>query len=198
MAHVKKFTANSVGGLSIHIDRKTSNHSNEEIDIERTKLNYDLCEKEGDLQSRYQKRLSEVYCMKREDVKSCASWVVTLPEELQFCSSEDQKEFFKATYTFLSQRYGKENVLSGMVHYDETTPHIHFAFVPVVFDEKKQREKVSAKLVLTRKELQHFHSDLDGYLKEKIPMIYREGILNGKTIGIDDVKILKEKSAEVD
>lgn len=198
MAHVKKFTANSVGGLSIHIDRKTSNHSNEDIDIERTILNYDLCEKEGDLQSRYHQRLSEVYCMKREDVKSCASWVVTLPEELLQNSSEEQKEFFKATYTFLSQRYGKENVLSGMVHQDETTPHIHFAFVPVVFDEKKQREKVSAKLVLTRKELQHFHSDLDNYLKEKIPMIYREGVLNGKTIGIDDIKVLKEKSTEVE
>ena len=198
MAHVKKFTANSVGGLSIHIDRKTTNHSNEDIDIERTPLNYDLCEKEGDLQSRYHQRLSEVYCMKREDVKSCASWVVTLPEELLQSSSEEQKQFFEATYTFLSQHYGKENILSGMVHYDETTPHIHFAFVPVVFDEKKQREKVSAKLVLTRKELQHFHSDLDDYLKEKIPMIYREGILNGKTIGIDDVKILKEKSSEVE
>lgn len=198
MAHVKKFTANSVGGLSIHIDRKTTNHSNEDIDIERTPLNYDLCEKEGDLQSRYHQRLSEVYCMKREDVKSCASWVVTLPEELLQSSSEEQKQFFEATYTFLSQRYGKENVLSGMVHYDETTPHIHFAFVPVVFDEKKQREKVSAKLVLTRKELQHFHSDLDNYLKEKIPTIYQEGILNGKTIGIDDVKILKEKSTEVE
>ena len=57
---------------------------------------------------------------------------------------------------------------------------------------KKQREKVSAKLVLTRTELQNFHQDLDSYLKEKIPEIYQEGVLNGKTIGIDDVKVLKE------
>lgn len=198
MAHVKKFTASSVGGLSIHVDRKTLNHSNEDIDVERTKLNYDLCEKEGDLQSRYQDRISEVYCMKRADVKSCASWVVTLPEELFENNSADQKKFFEATYDFLSARYGEKNVLSGMVHNDETTPHLHFAFVPVVYDEKKQREKVSAKLVLTRTELQNFHQDLDSYLKEKIPEIYQEGVLNGKTIGIDDVKVLKEKSLELE
>lgn len=197
MAHVKKFTANSVGGLSIHIDRKTTNHSNEDIDIERTKLNYDLCETEGDLQSRYQKRLSEVYCMKREDVKSCASWVVTLPEELKEKSDKEKELFFRQTYLFLSKRYGRENVVSGMVHNDETTPHLHFVFVPVVFDEKKKREKVSAKLVLDRKELQKFHPDLDNYLKKRIPNIYQEGILNGKTIGIDDMKVLKEKSAEI-
>ena len=51
---------------------------------------------------------------------------------------------------------------------------------------------------MTRTELQNFHQDLDSYLKEKIPEIYQEGVLNGKTIGIDDVKVLKEKSLELE
>jgi len=42
MAHVEKFTQGSVNGLSIHIERKTTNHSNPDIDSERTYLNYDL------------------------------------------------------------------------------------------------------------------------------------------------------------
>src|SRR5699024_2482963 len=57
MAHVQKFARGSVGGLSNHIERKTENHSNKEIDKERTHENYDLCEKEGDMTSRYQERL---------------------------------------------------------------------------------------------------------------------------------------------
>ncbi|WP_186312786.1 plasmid recombination protein, partial [Bacillus pumilus] len=89
-----------------------------------------------------------------KDVKVCSDWVVTLPENLKGTSEKEQREFFEKTYEFLANRYGGEkNVLSANVHKDETTPHMHFAFMPVVWDEKKQREKVSAKEVLTRKDL---------------------------------------------
>ncbi|OWW09712.1 mob protein, partial [Bacillus sp. MB353a] len=105
---------------------------------------------------------------------------------------------FEKTYEFLANRYGGEkNVLSANVHNDETRPHMHFAFIPVVWDKKKLREKVSAKEVLTRKELKTFHQDLDKFLKKEIPYIYKEGILNDKTIGVDTVKDLKKYSGEI-
>lgn len=186
-------------GLSIHLDRKTENHSNENIDNERTHLNYDLCEKEGDTLSRLDERLSEVYCMKREDVKVGCEWIVTLPEKLHNEPVERQRRFFEETYEFLADRYGgKQNVISANVHNDETTPHMHFDFIPVVWDEKKEREKVSAKEVLTRSELKKFHTDLDKRLKERIPEIYQEGILNDKTIGIENIHSLKKYSAEIE
>lgn len=186
-------------GLSNHLDRKTQNHSNEDIDIERTHLNYDLCEKEGDTLSRMNQRLDEVYCMKRKDVKACCEWVVTLPESLKDRPDEHKRKFFEETYEFLADRYGgKQNVISANVHNDETTPHIHFDFIPVVWDEKKEREKVSAKEVITRAELKYFHNDLDNHLKKRIPEIYQEGILNGKTIGIENVHSLKKHSAEIE
>ena len=198
MAHVQKYTKGNVQGLSIHWDRKTENHSNLDIDNERSDLNYDLCEKEGDTLSRMNQRLSEVHIFKRNDLKVCADWVVTLPENLKRISEKEQREFFEKTYEFLANRYGGEkNVLSANVHMDETTPHMHFAFMPVVWDEKKQREKVSAKEVLTRKELKTFHQDLDAFLKQEIPHIYKEGILNDKTIGVDTVKDLKKHSEEI-
>ncbi len=197
MAHVQKFPRGSVGGLSSHIERKTENHSNKEIDTERTHENYDLCEKDGDMNSRYKERMDEVHCLNRADVKTMADWVLTLPEELNEAPDSSKKRFFEESYDFLSERYGKENVLAGVVHNDETTPHMHFAFIPVTFDEKKQREKVSAKEVLNRSELKAFHQDLDNHLKERIPQIYQKGILNNKTIGIDDVPMLKEKTKEI-
>ncbi|EMF0223772.1 plasmid recombination protein [Enterococcus hirae] len=197
MAHVQKFTKGAVGGLSIHIERKTLNHSNKDIDVDRTEKNYDLCDKDGDMNTRLSERLDEVHCLNRADVKVMADWVVTLPEELKETSEEVQKRFFEETYDFLADRYGEKNVLAGVVHNDEKTPHMHFSFVPVTFDEKKQREKVSAKLVLNRKDLQTFHQDLDRHLKGKIPEIYQGGILNDKTIGIDDVQTLKKHSEEI-
>lgn len=198
MANLQKFAKGNVKGLSIHLDRKTTNHSNKEIDVTKSHLNYDLCVKDGDTSSRLNERLNQVHCLNRKDVKVCATWVVTLPESLKEKSTDDQRIFFEKTYDFLTDRYGGEqNVLSANVHNDETTPHMHFAFVPVVWDEKKQYEKVSAKEILNRKELQTFHQDLDTFLKREIPAIYQEGILNGQTVDVANVKELKQFGDEI-
>lgn len=196
MAHLKKNTRGAVKGLSIHFERKTSNHSNEEIDVERSHLNQDLIQDNSDMISRFDERLENVYCMKREDVKALGTWVVTLPEELKNEPQENQNRFFEETKTFLDERYGKENAVCAVVHFDETTPHLHYAFIPVTFDEKKQREKVSAKEVLNRKDLQTFHDDLDKHLKENLNF-YEKGILNDKTLPFQNVEQVKKYNDEL-
>ena len=196
MAHLKKNTRGSVKGLSIHFERKTDNHSNEEIDVSRSYLNQDLMQDNSDMISRFDERLENVYCMKREDVKALGTWVVTLPDELKNEKQNNQNKFFEETKEFLDKRYGKENVVCAVVHYDETTPHLHYAFIPVTFDEKKQREKVSAKEVLNRKDLQTFHDDLDKHLKEKLPF-YEKGIFNDKTLPFENVEQVKKYNYEL-
>ncbi|MFS7414344.1 MobV family relaxase [Carnobacterium maltaromaticum] len=196
MAHLKKNTRGSVKGLSIHFERKTDNHSNEEIDVSRSYLNQDLMQDNSDMISRFDERLENVYCMKREDVKALGTWVVTLPDELKNEKQNNQNKFFEETKEFLDKRYGKENVVCAVVHYDETTPHLHYAFIPITFDEKKQREKVSAKEVLNRKDLQTFHDDLDKHLKEKLPF-YEKGILNDKTLPFENVEQVKKYNDEL-
>ena len=196
MAHLKKNTRGSVKGLSTHFERKTDNHSNEEIDVSRSHLNKDLMQDNSDMISRFDERLENVYCMKREDVKALGTWVVTLPDELKNESQNNQNKFFEETKEFLDERYGKENAVCAVVHYDETTPHLHYAFIPVTFDEKKQREKVSAKEVLNRKDLQSFHDDLDKQLKEKLPF-YEKGILNNKTLPFENVEQVKKYNDEL-
>lgn len=145
----------------------------------------------SDMLSRFNARLNDVYCMKRDDVKALATWIVTLPEELAEAPYEQQSAFFEATTNFLNERYGQENAVAAVVHYDETTPHLHYAFVPVVFDVKKSRYKVSAKEVLTRHDLQTFHEDLDHHLKKVLPF-YEQGILNHKTLPFENVAAIKK------
>jgi hypothetical protein len=147
------------------------------------------------------KRLSEVKVFKRSDVKVLCDWVVTLPKILGI----DERHFFEETVKFLSERYGQENVISAYVHRDETQPHLHFAFVPVTVDKKKNIQKVSAKEVLTRAELKRFHGDLDAYLSSVFGR--STGILNDATKdgnkSIEDlkrgtaVKDLQEKHEEL-
>ena len=207
MAHLKKNTRGAVPGLAVHFERKTDHHSNKEIDVAKTYLNQDLISDGSDMLSRFNERLNDVYCMKRDDVKALATWIVTLPEELSEAPYEQQSAFFEATKQFLDDRYGQENAVAAVVHYDETTPHLHYAFVPVVFDAKKERYKVSSKQVLTRHDLQTFHDDLDQDLKKVLPF-YEKGVLNNKTLPFENVaeikkyndqfKVLKEELANVE
>ncbi|MCP8863944.1 plasmid recombination protein [Latilactobacillus curvatus] len=181
----------SVPGLAVHFERKTDHHTNKEIDVSKTYLNQDLMTDGSDMLSRFNERLNDVYCMKRDDVKALATWIVTLPEELSEAPHDQQSAFFEATSNFLNDRYGQENAVAAVVHYDETTPHLHYAFVPVVFDDKKSRYKVSAKEVLTRHDLQSFHEDLDQDLKKVLPF-YEQGILNHKTLPFENVAEIKK------
>ena len=191
MAHLKKNTRGAVPGLAVHFERKTDHHTNKEIDVSKSYLNQDLMTDGSDMLSRFNARLHDVYCMKRDDVKALATWIVTLPEEIAEAPYEQQSAFFEETTNFLNERYGQENAVAAVVHYDETTPHLHYAFVPVVFDVKKSRYKVSAKEVLTRHDLQTFHEDLDQDLKKVLPF-YEKGILNNKTLPFENVAEIKK------
>ena len=61
----------------------------------------------------------------------------TAPKLIGISYTDEQiKQFFELSYKFLSERYGEQNVISAYVHMDETTPHMHFLFIPIVDDKK--------------------------------------------------------------
>lgn len=159
MAHMKKYAKGSVQALALHIERKTKNHSNKDIDVSRSHLNYSLIENDDrTMMKRLNDRLKNVYCMKRDDVKVCCSWVVTLPKEYLKNTVEEQRQFFEKTYEFLNSNYGQENVLTAEVHNDENTPHLHYSFVPVVSD-KKRGQKFQRKNFLIDSTFKNFMID---------------------------------------
>ena len=190
-----KHPKTALGHLGKHYERgkdETSEYvkfGNPDIDPQRTHLNYNLAP-QHDQMDFIKQRLSEVYCLNRKDVNVMCSWVVTAPKDLALGQQED---FFKESYKFLENRYGKENVISSYVHLDETTPHMHFAFIPVVYDKKKDRYKVSAKERVNKFELKSFHSDYQEHLdKAKI----RCNVLNEATKeGNRSIEELKRQSA---
>ena len=165
MAHLEKYNRAAVGHLIAHYDRQAENIGNESVDRSRSHLNYNLADelqpmKQGDF---IRQRCSEVKVQKRKDVNVMCTWILTAPKDLP---ESEQAAFFKAAFDFMAARYGQENVISAYVHMDETTPHMHFAFVPVVEDKKKGGFKVSAKERIDRKELRSFHQELDQAVSE--------------------------------
>lgn len=214
MAHVAKYARSACGHLTAHYGRakifdpatgkmEYVKFGNQDIDPSRTHMNYNLApEREGGQMEYLRQRLTQVRCLNRADVNVMCSWVVTLPtkdesgEEIEY-TREDADEFFRENYKFLCARYGEENVISAYVHMDETTPHMHFAFVPVCYDRKRDDYKVSAKTVVSRKDLQSFHTDLQEHLDTRCETYYP--VLNGATDGgnrtIADLKAERTQDA---
>lgn len=198
MAHVKKFSKGAVGNLFGHFERKQKEngefikYGNQDIDVNLSHKNYNLNVSDKKPLEIYHNRLKEVKCLNRSDVKTFCTWVVTVPEDLK--NTDKQKDFFKHSFDFLKNRYGEKNVVSSFVHLDETTPHMHFCFMPIIKDKKKDIEKVSAKEVLTRQELINFHKDLKKYLDDKMGIDVK--VLNGKTEVNKTIKELKKETKE--
>ena len=199
MANCQKYTRAACGHLFKHYERARDENGeyikfgNEDIDLSRTHLNYNLATAHQDGQGEFiKRRCGEVKMQKRADVNVMCSWVVTAPKEIR---EDETEKFFQEGYKFLSERYGKENIISAYVHMDETTPHIHFTFVPVVLCKKKNILKVSAKEAIDKTELKKFHGELSNYM-EKI--FGRDvGILNEATKdGNKNKEQLKQEAAQ--
>lgn len=195
MANAQKYTRGQVGHMLNHYSRQPGEdirRGNEKINPELTHLNYNIApphtkkitkdgkETEVEIsQSEFlNQRLSEVVMkVKRSNVNIMADWIVTLPENVP---RERADEFFKHAYEFMCDRYGKENVISAWVHMDETTPHMHFAFVPVVTD-KDGTKRLCAKECISKNDLDRFHPELQKYMEDKLSQPV--GIMNGATAG---------------
>jgi len=174
IVRVQKFSSGSVMGVQIH-DRREKyvegsqtgiSHTNKDIDWSRTHLNYDVAQcslteskltenKQAEKQKSFHQiikdRIKSLDLKKavRKDAVVLAQCLVTSDHEFfEKMSPEQTEKFFKDSFTWLCNRYGKENVVSSTVHMDERTPHMHFNFVPVTPDGR-----LSAKSVLTRKSL---------------------------------------------
>lgn len=183
MAHIAKYKASAVGKLCAHYNRwqgiDNPNVSRENIDKSRTHLNYALgvYEKNGkrfigkvrgsaswatvkgriDAVNAHAK--AEGKRATRKDAVVMADMVVTLPPNVP---PEDAYKFFWNSYQYIADRVGRGNLMGGYVHMDETTPHMHVPFTPILdgrFNYKKMCD---------RKFYQTFHKGLGDRLEQKM------------------------------
>ncbi|MGN1315886.1 MAG: MobV family relaxase [Acutalibacteraceae bacterium] len=199
MAHLASFKSAGAVGVLRHDERtendKVQSRKNECIDSKKTCLNYNLAPKrKGNLMEHIRQvcKDNNVRLSNRKDLNVMCSWIVTAPKTI----SKDQiSRFFLYCYSFLKKRYGEEYTLSATVHMDETTPHLHYSFIPVGYDKKNNRLTVSSKLVATRTELRSFQQELSKALENEFG--YDVGILNEATKdGNKEIQELKLQTAQ--
>ena len=131
-----------------HNERKNTNYSNKDINKQNGIKNYSL----KSINTSYQKAfnlIKEKYQLKGQIKKvsnvMCELIITSDKEFFNNIGEEETKRYFKTAYSFVKnyQNLGEEFILSAKVHMDETTPHMHITFIPVVHKKDKNGKEIN-------------------------------------------------------
>lgn len=198
VCRVAKFKGGQLYGMDIHIQRKTENHSNKDIDVSRSKLNYELVN--GFQNEHYftavKKRIDDGYlgqkALRKDATLACGILISSDKNFFDGLTEEQEKNFFKNAYEYLCQKYGTENIISAKVHKDETTPHLHAIVVPLTKDGR-----LSAKELFDRKALLSLQADLPKKLNQSGFNINRGESSNKKHLETAEFKKIRDENKVV-
>lgn len=133
---MEKYKRADVVGIERENERDENYKStrNPQIDKSKTRLNYHTVPHEKKYLPFIDERIKELAPKRKikDDTVLITSFILGSDKEFfDGISPEAQKRFFDDCTEFFAERYGKENVVSAVVHLDESTPHLHFNLMPV-------------------------------------------------------------------
>ncbi len=146
------YKKDNLAGLYKHNERKNTNYSNKDINKNNSIKNYSIkqcdttyfnalkiLQKQNDLKGRIIKTTNVI----------CEFIITSDKEFFNSIGEEETKRYFQTAYNFVAQykNLGEKYIISAKVHLDETTPHMHLVFVPIIhtLDKKngKQIDKIA-------------------------------------------------------
>lgn len=166
VARMEKMKSDNLVGIGNHNQRRFSNHSNKDIDVSKSHLNYDILDKvksyKTDIEGYINANKSSKRAVRRDAVLVC-EWIITSDSDFfESMSPADTREYFQTAIDFFAERYGSKNLMYAQVHLDERTPHMHLGIVP--FDKDN---KLTAKTMFDREALQDIQNELPRYMNER-------------------------------
>ena len=133
---MEKYKRADIVGIERENERDENYKStrNPQIDKSKTRLNYHTMPYEKKYLPFIDERIKQLSPKRKikDDAVLITSFILGSDKEFfDGISPEVQKQFFDDCTEFFAERYGKENVVSAVVHLDESTPHLHFNLMPV-------------------------------------------------------------------
>ena len=138
--------------------------SNPQIDFTRTKNNYNIIKRQRSYTQFINDKIEtlDLPTKVRKDAVLMCSFVVGSDREFfGRLSTSEQQQFFVDCTRFFAERYGENNIISAVVHMDETTPHLHLNLIPIA------NGRLCAKTLFDRKELQDLQTDFHSIVGKK-------------------------------
>lgn len=142
-----KYKRENLKGIFRHNERRNKNYSNENIDKEKSYLNYSLKSPQYSYEKEFD-RIKEKYNLKGQ-IKTVSNiaceYIITSDHDyFEGIGEEETKRFFETAYKFVSEYkdLGEQYIMSAKVHMDEQTPHMHLVFLPVVHTTDKKGNSI--------------------------------------------------------
>ena len=149
---IEKFSKGDLGKIGAETERTARRHRNEDIDSERTPLNYYFKKSEGGLNAQWKQTMQGLNATFKETKKAVAFEGVIVTSDKAFFEERgyvpgeplplELQKFFADSYAFLKRQIGyhgtDRNILSAAVHLDETTPHLQLYYLPIVDEGRKK------------------------------------------------------------
>lgn len=166
VARMEKMKSDNLVGCGNHNLRLTKGHSNPDIDVELSYLNYDLVgvtqSYKVDIEAYINENKSSSRAI-RKDAVLVNEWIITSDKSFfDKLSSEETKRYFETAVDYFAEKFGRDNIRYAQVHLDERTPHMHMGVVPFTQDWK-----LSAKTVFGKETLKEIQDELPRYLQER-------------------------------
>ena len=163
VARVVTYTKQSIGKAERHNERKNTNYSNMNVDLEQTKNNihYKTCDKS------YNERLKELVDTGKVSLRGLKDNAKLFDELILDINSDYfekhggynfAKKFYEEAYHFAEKEYGTDNIISAVMHADEQNValteeygkpiyhyHLHVIALPVVKKEIKYSKRTKDK-----------------------------------------------------
>jgi len=167
VARMEKMKLDNLMGIQKHNQREQTNHSNKDIDVARSNLNYDLI---NQTPINYKQKVMAIINNQRTSTRAIRKdavlvdeWIITSDTDFfkTFQTTEDIQQFFQDSVGYFQTRCGSQNIVYATVHLDETTPHMHMGIIPM------KKGRLTSKEVFSRQALKDIQDELPKYLQEK-------------------------------
>lgn len=149
-----KYTMNNLNGIYRHNERKNTNYSNKDIVKEKGIKNYSLknCNMPYSKAFKQIKEENNMQGWIKKNSNVACEYIITSDREFFENIGEDEtKRFFKTAFEFVKnyKELGEKYILSAKVHLDESTPHLHLVFIPVIHKKDSKSGKITDKISCT-------------------------------------------------
>lgn len=158
VCHMKKYHKTDIAPVEQENERdETYQASNPQIDKTRTGDNYHIVKRQRSYTQFINDKIEalDLPTKVRKDAVLMCSFVVGSDRKFfGELSPSEQQQFFAECTRFFAEHYGEGNIISAIVHVDETTPHLHLNLIPIADG------RLCAKKLFDRKALTALQTDL--------------------------------------
>lgn len=158
VCHMKKYHKTDIVPVEQENERdETYRAGNPQIDCRRTSGNYHIVKRQRSYTQFINDKIEalDLPTKVRKDAVLMCSFVVGSDRKFfGGLSPQEQEKFFAECTRFFAERYGEGNIISAIVHTDETTPHLHLNLIPIAGG------RLCAKKMFDRKALTALQTDL--------------------------------------